>query len=697
MPSGHSPDHGSLHATRVRWRLLRRLLSRRLEPLRGLGPVWLAVPLLAFLVIAFVVPLLTLARVAVENRDLERQLPRFVDALRADLEEVPGEEAFRILADELLTHRRAETLNAALKSLSQQDRQVWLLVSRTAEAYPDGVVPEVKRWFVEFNAEWASISTWRVLRRVAAPLTIHYLAGALDAGLGPDATIEANPPSRRGNLGLLARTMLFATAVTALAMALAYPVAHFLAHLEHVPGRWLMMLLLIPAWAGALVRTLGWVVMLGRQGVLATVMRDLGASADAMVLVPSRTGLLLAAATALVPFAALPCYVGLRRLSPRYLQAAQSLGAPPVQAFLSAHLPQVLPAVALGAAVTYILATGLYTTPLLLARANDAPLSVVLFDVVDKVANPNAAAALAIWTMLLAMIPLVLCLRYLSAWRRALPGASVGGDQAWVHPGGAGRLVRVLAFGVVAVMSAPLVMTVVHAFAGGEHVSFPPEGISLGPLSTLVDTARWLPRFGQSVGLAVVAALLATALGASAALALHRVDIQGRYRLALVLCLPLAVPSTIYALALYLATGAGNRSESFWVLAAGHATLGVPAALLIAWSALTATGRRVEQAALSLGAPPRLALRTTTLPLIAPGLAGAFLAAFVISFNDVVLPVFLAPERFRTLSLELLDGLRVGLTPELVAVGAECLIVTTVVAFAGERLMRWHLERHGEV
>jgi putrescine transport system permease protein len=161
----------------------------------------------------------------------------------------------------------------------------------------------------------------------------------------------------------------------------------------------------------------------------------------------------------------------------------------------------------------------------------------------------------------------------------------------------------------------------------------------------------------------------------------------------------LVLPEVVTGLSLlllFVAIQAGAEAAFGWQLGRGattvllaHATIGMAYVAVLVQARLVALDRDLEEAAAVLGAGPFTVFRTVTLPLIAPSLAGGWLLAFTLSLDDVVVASFVSGPAGTTLPMLLFSGLRVGLTPELHALGAVILAVAgATVGLAGLILAR---------
>jgi putrescine transport system permease protein len=241
----------------------------------------------------------------------------------------------------------------------------------------------------------------------------------------------------------------------------------------------------------------------------------------------------------------------------------------------------------------------------------------------------------------------------------------------------------------------PILLLVAYAFSA-DRIPFQWGGFSLRWFAALAADERVIEAAGLSLRIATGAASLAVLLGGAAGWGLARYGrFRGRAVFGALVGAPLVLPEVVTGLSLLLlfvalegVTGWPSGRGAFTVLLA-HATLGAAFVAVVVQARLAETDRSLEEAAMDLGATPFTAFRTVTLPLIAPALAAGWLLAFTLSLDDVVIASFVSGPAGTTLPMALFAMLRLGLTPEINALGAAVVIgVGTMLALAGILLRR---------
>jgi putrescine transport system permease protein len=199
----------------------------------------------------------------------------------------------------------------------------------------------------------------------------------------------------------------------------------------------------------------------------------------------------------------------------------------------------------------------------------------------------------------------------------------------------------------------------------------------------LLDSA-WL-----SVRVAAVTATIATVLGLLAALALVRHGrFRGRALLGGLVIAPVVMPEVVTGLALLLFFVALGLDRGFWTVTIAHATFTIGFATIVIQARLVGFDRSLEEAAQDLGAPPWRAFLTVTLPIIAPAVAAAWLLAFTLSLDDLVVASFTTGPGATTLPMRVYSAVRLGVSPEMNAVSTLLIALVAVVVIGASLLLK---------
>ncbi len=191
-------------------------------------------------------------------------------------------------------------------------------------------------------------------------------------------------------------TILISAIATPITVLLGFPVAHAMTHGGPRTRRWLIFLVLVPFWTSLLVRSFATIILLQRHGPVNGTLRALGLIGQPLPLLHNLTGLLAGAVQVLLPFVIFPLYAAMLRIEPSLMQAAMTLGARPVRAFLRVYLPLTLPGLMTGATLVFISTLGYFVTPALLGGPRQLMVAQLIQDEIAQFGNWGVAGALSL-------------------------------------------------------------------------------------------------------------------------------------------------------------------------------------------------------------------------------------------------------------------------------------------------------------
>jgi len=245
----------------------------------------------------------------------------------------------------------------------------------------------------------------------------------------------------------------------------------------------------------------------------------------------------------------------------------------------------------------------------------------------------------------------------------------------------------------------PIVIIIPLSFNAEPYFTFTPGMLALDPEAyslrwyrDIVENPQWQLAIRNSIVVGFVATVLATTLGTLAALGLSRPHMPLRTPIMSLLISPMIVPLIITAVGMYFFYSSVGLAQTLTGIILAHTALGTPFVVITVTATLVGFDHTLTRASASLGAVPATTFFKVVMPLILPGVISGALFAFVISFDEVVVVLFLAGFEERTIPRQMWAGIREQLSPTILAV-ATLLIVVAVLLMATVELLRRRNER----
>jgi len=239
---------------------------------------------------------------------------------------------------------------------------------------------------------------------------------------------------------------------------------------------------------------------------------------------------------------------------------------------------------------------------------------------------------------------------------------------------------------VIAFMLAPLVVVCVVAFTPENTLTLPTTEFSLRWFRAVFEHSDFMQSFWNSLWLALASATIATLLAVPAGMAITRYSFPGRDFLNALFLSPLIIPHLVLGVALLRMFALVGGTGSFGFLIFAHALIVTPYTLRLVVAALVGFDRSAEQAALSLGASQATVFKRITLPMILPGVTGGWLLAFISSFDEVTMSIFVTSPSTVTLPVRMYMYATESIDPLMAAVSALMVAVTAVAMIVLDRL-----------
>ena len=517
---------------------------------------------------------------------------------------------------------------------------------------------------------------------------------------------------------VLIRTLVLSLSVTAICLLLGYPIALLMLRSSGWVQRLVGMLIVLPLWTSILVRTYAWMVILGRKGLVNESLISIGLIDAPLDLLYNRFSVYVGMVHIMLPFMVLPLFAVMRRIDLNLVSAAWSMGASRTRAFLVVFLPLSLPGILAGSLLVFILSIGFFVTPALLGGIADTTFVMLIERQVNKLFNWPLAAAMSVTLLVATLILVVAYNKALSAgkggsslfgnlWVRLVVKASSAGVLiAWALS----RLTRAVpvmdperpasrpplqvpfaksvAWIVLFLMIFPILILYPLAFSSAPYLQFPPPDYSVRWFENYFSRADWLRPTLISFEIGAIVMVLGTMIGVAASIALVRAEFPLKKTILGLLLSPIIVPTIISAVALYYLFAKFGLVGTRASLVLAHLTLAVPFVIVVVSSALQRVDHALEQAAWTLGATKFVTFRKVTLPLIRPAVITAALFAFLASFDEVVIAIFLSGVIVKTLPKRMWEGIREEVDPTVAAVAAILVTLSILLIVLAEILRR---------
>ncbi|MEU4565340.1 ABC transporter permease subunit [Micromonospora sp. NPDC023956] len=506
----------------------------------------------------------------------------------------------------------------------------------------------------------------------------------------------------------IVRTILISATSTLLALVFGYPIAYQMVH----GGKWLRTFLTVaimaPYLTSILLRSFSWLVILGRQGPVNKLLAQFGLEPIGMVFTP--IAVVVSLSHYLLPLMILPLAATMRSLGDSRTRAATSLGAGPAQAFVRIYLPLTKPGIQAGAVLCFVYGIGAFVIPALLGGSEGSMLGSLIHSAIKQSGDYGLASAAALVLGALVLVIVLAFQRLTGMSTTELAGrsgttalrsarAKRGGGRVLKLAGRAAggldrlgvtrsrRLPKVLAAALGALVLAPQFIVIPISFAATKALVFPPVGYSTQWYSEFF-TASWLDPLAVSVRIALFVTVIAGVLGTLAAMGVVRGTVHRWGTLtSTLMMLPLLFPTVVAAAGFYVEFERIGLVDTELGIVLAHVTLALPFVFSVVSAGLRSLNPIYERAASSLGASRTVQLRRIVLPLIAPSIATAGLFAFLTSFDESTVAIFLSGVHVKTLPKRIFEALSLETNPT-VAVISVFVMACAAVIWLGYALFR---------
>lgn len=519
---------------------------------------------------------------------------------------------------------------------------------------------------------------------------------------------------------LIGITLKIAGWTTLIAVIGAYPVALLISRVRSRQGL-LMLLVLLPFWTSFLVRAFSWMVLLGRRGAVNQWLEALGLIDEPLKLMFNLTGVLTAMTHAMIPLAVMTLLPVMLRIDKRLPLASETLGARPGSAFWLVYFPLTVPGVAASGILVFVTSLGFFITPALLGSERETVIVQEIIFQIQQLLNWGFAGAIGVLVLLtvLAILlvyntifgfssiagqagsstpptgPIARLSRIVGGWLLnvlaritdavydLMRSIGLAGHKASLTER-TGLPLKLTAALILGFLVLPTVFIIPVAFTEANFLSWPPRGFSGQWFETVLSSPVWREAALRSFIVATISASLGLLIGGPAAFALARHSFPGKQALFALTLAPVIVPNIFIAVGLFYLFSRLGFTGTTAGLALGHTILAIPYVVVTLMAVVRNHDERLDYAAYTLGANRWQTLRLVTLPLIRPGLISAFMFAFVISFDELTIALFLTGGTVITLPKKMWDDAVLQVSPELAAASALLMLVMTSIVLIAE-------------
>lgn len=526
---------------------------------------------------------------------------------------------------------------------------------------------------------------------------------------------------------VLGITLKTAGWTTVLCIIGGYPIAYLLATVAKTTRARLTILVLMPFWTSFLVRTFAWIVLLGRKGAVNNFLMDIGIIDAPIKMIFNFTGVMIGMSHALMPLAVLTMLSVMEGIDKNLSKAGSTMGARGGQTFWRVYFPLSVPGIAAGGMLVFITSLGFFITPALLGGARDTMIVQTIIFQIKEILNWGFAGAIGVLLMVAVLIIFfvydkLLGLSTLSGGEAnrtssfsknpiGFVGAQVGGVFTrsmgtlfeWIgiavdrilprradkRRKGGGRIaiwtVGLLMMGFLAL---PALFIIPVSFTESGFLGWPPQGFSLKWYQSLVETPVWINAAVRSFTVAILASSLGMLLGVPAAFMLARSSFSGKGAVFAFLVSPIIIPNIFIAVGLFFLYAKIGLVGTTIGLVLGHTVLAIPYVVITVLAVVKGYDQNLDMAAFTMGANRRQTLLRVTLPMIRSGMIAAFMFAFIISFDELTIALFVTGGEVTTLPKQMWDDALLRVSPALAAVATLLLLFMSSFILVSEIMKR---------
>jgi putative spermidine/putrescine transport system permease protein len=510
-------------------------------------------------------------------------------------------------------------------------------------------------------------------------------------------------------LAVLATTFSVALWTTALCIVLGYPLAYWLCRKPARQQRIAALFVLLPFWTSALIKNFSWLVLLGRNGIVAKFAASIGVAGGDQLLF-NRATVVFAMTHTLLPLAVVTMLPVMNQIDRRLPMAASTLGANSAQAFWQVFFQLSMRGVAAAGLLVLVASLGFFITPALVGGPRDTMIGQLIILQINELQNWQLGSALA---SILLISAVAICIAY----DRLFGLSSVsGGSSGQTRPHGlvrraglaaarfaavifgtieeawkrnirglrGGVFLSIYAWSVIAALLVPIMAFVPMAFTASTFLSFPPQSFSVRWFEQFAASPLWLGAIIRSFGIGFATAAITVVIASLAALGVARTRSRLGGVAFLLFMAPMMIPSIVIAIALFYIFARMSLVATDLGIIIGHSVIAMPIVFVILLTTFKEHDWNLDAAASTLGAGRLQTFRRVTLPLVRNGLAVGFVTGFLQSFEELTVALFVGGGLKTTLPKQMWDGILLQVNPIIAAASVVVLSVVILMFVAME-------------
>ncbi|UOR02552.1 ABC transporter permease subunit [Leucobacter allii] len=476
------------------------------------------------------------------------------------------------------------------------------------------------------------------------------------------------------------RTVVLAVNSTVIAFALGFPTAYFISRLPKRAAGLVLLAILIPFQVSIVVRLFAVTSILSPNGLLSRASQSLGG--EQFSLLYTQAGTLVGTVMYLLPYMILILYAGMSGVDHNVLLAAKTLGASGTQTFVKVFLPLIRTSILSAALLCFILALSFFIVPAILGGPQEQTVAVYIQQQIDLF-QWGIASALGVVLLVATLFLYIAVIRFGGGFTApglgSVQAKGVSAEQRFSW-GPSTIVTGILSAVSLVVLILPVLIVFPLSVGETKTVVFPPRGFTMQWYGEVLTTSTWLSPTLRSVLVALLTGIVATAL----ALYLARVvqtakSERTKVFLSGVAFAPLITPTILLAIGIYAVELKLDLDGTIPGLVLAHTLIAFPLAFAMLNTALSSRGLDLETAAWTMGASRTAAFWKVTARGILPAILGAFGLAFVTSWDEVVLALFLQTGPVKTLPVTIYQYLESGIVPTVPAIAALLTILVVLV------------------